>query len=169
MPAFIDLLAGDPAVAQTALPTGIDAPRSSTGAKNIRPGRLVAVRGTVLDVEFLAGDLPEINDALVIEWSGPEPLVAEVLTHLNEHRVRAVAMQSAEGLRRGLVVRSAGGPIAAPVATAERRKGRRSVGIGLTPSDIVFGIDQCEASVGETFVTPSAKARGLIARLDPVP
>lgn len=76
------------------------------------------MRGTVLDVEFLAGDLPEINDALVIEWSGPEPLVAEVLTHLNEHRVRAVAMQSAEGLRRGLVVRSAGGPIAAPVGEA---------------------------------------------------
>ena len=81
-------------------------------------GRVVSVRGSVLDVRFRPGQLPEINDALDITAGPQTHLVAEVQAHLNERTVRAVAMQSTEGLSRGVPVRATGGPIAVPVGEA---------------------------------------------------
>jgi F-type H+/Na+-transporting ATPase subunit beta len=81
-----------------------------------RKGTVVSVRGSVIDVRFADGTLPAINEAL--EVGGSVALVAEVQAHLDEHTVRAVAMQSTEGLSRGVAVRATGGPICVPVGEA---------------------------------------------------
>src|SRR5438552_16058350 len=82
-------------------------------------GRIVEIKGVVIDVVF-PGDLPEIDNALRIEIAerdGQEArsLIAEVQQHLGDDRVRAVAMDSTDGLSRGLEVEDTGGPISVPV------------------------------------------------------
>jgi F-type H+-transporting ATPase subunit beta len=76
------------------------------------------VRGSVIDVRFQYGRLPDINDALDITAGGEVHLLAEVQAYLDERTVRAVAMQSTEGLSRGVPVRATGGPISVPVGEA---------------------------------------------------
>ncbi len=81
-------------------------------------GKVLAVRGAVIDVAFEAGELPQIDDALVVEWDRPEPLVVEVQAHLDVQTVRGVALQSTAGLKRGVTVRATSGPITVPVGDA---------------------------------------------------
>jgi F-type H+-transporting ATPase subunit beta len=78
-------------------------------------GSVLAVRGAVVDVAFADGRLPRIDDALVVEWDQTGPLAVEVQAHLDETTVRGVALQSTAGLRRGVSVRTTGGPITVPV------------------------------------------------------
>jgi F-type H+/Na+-transporting ATPase subunit beta len=80
--------------------------------------RIIAVRGSVVDVRFPSGELPGIDEGLKVEWDGPHPLLLEVHSHLDPTTVRAVAMQSTAGLRRGTGVRRLGGPITVPVGEA---------------------------------------------------
>ena len=82
-------------------------------------GKVVEVKGVVIDVVFPEG-LPEIYTALSIdipEREGQEArsIIAEVQQHLGDDRVRAVAMDSTDGLARGLEVRDTGKPISVPV------------------------------------------------------
>ncbi len=84
-----------------------------------KPGRIVEIKGVVIDVVFPEG-LPEIYTALRIdipEQEGQEArsIIAEVQQHLGDDRVRAVAMDSTDGLARGLEVEDTGGPISVPV------------------------------------------------------
>ena len=84
-----------------------------------KPGRIVEIKGVVIDVVFPEG-LPEIYTALRIDipvQDGQEArsIIAEVQQHLGEDRVRAVAMDSTDGLARGLEVEDTGGPISVPV------------------------------------------------------
>jgi F-type H+-transporting ATPase subunit beta len=81
-------------------------------------GRIVALRGAVMDVAFDAGPLPQIEEALQVEWDQPGTLIAEVQSHLDRSTVRAVALQPTAGLRRGAAVRATGGPITMPVGEA---------------------------------------------------
>jgi F-type H+-transporting ATPase subunit beta len=82
-------------------------------------GRIVQVIGPVVDVEFGGGDLPEINTALAI--SNPaisdeaDNLIVEVAQHLGERTTRCVAMDSTDGLVRGMPVKNTGAPIMMPV------------------------------------------------------
>jgi F-type H+-transporting ATPase subunit beta len=85
---------------------------------NAAKGRVVAVHGSVIDIDFAAGALPSINDAVAIEWDVGEPLVAEVQQHLGSERVRAVALENAAGLKRGTAVRATGAPVQIPVGDA---------------------------------------------------
>jgi F-type H+/Na+-transporting ATPase subunit beta len=82
-------------------------------------GRIVQVIGPVVDVEFEAGHLPAIYNALRIksEGSGGTDLdvVCEVEQHLGENRVRAVAMKPTDGMQRGMKVVDLGEPISVPV------------------------------------------------------
>ena len=79
-----------------------------------RLGRVVQVIGPVVDVAFETEPLPEIRQGLEIER--PEGrLVLEVQQHRGNHVVRAVAMASTDGLRRGTAVRDTGAPISVPV------------------------------------------------------
>jgi F-type H+/Na+-transporting ATPase subunit beta len=77
-------------------------------------GKIVQIIGPVVDVEFDAGHLPEIYNALSIK-SGTIDIVAEVEQHLGENRVRAVAMKPTDGLQRGMKAVDLGGPITMPV------------------------------------------------------
>jgi F-type H+-transporting ATPase subunit beta len=81
-------------------------------AKNL-VGSVSQVMGAVVDVRF-EGDLPAILNALQCENQG-QKLVLEVAQHLGESMVRTVAMDSTEGLVRGLEVVDTGGPITVPV------------------------------------------------------
>jgi len=81
-------------------------------------GRIVQVIGSVFDVEFDEGHLPEIYNALKIdsEYKGVKiHLVGEVQQHLGGNRVRCVALGSTDGLVRGMPVVDTGGPVKVPV------------------------------------------------------
>ncbi|MFN8498817.1 MAG: F0F1 ATP synthase subunit beta [Anaerolineae bacterium] len=77
-------------------------------------GRVVQIIGTVVDCEFPEEHLPEIYDAIVIQGDRGE-VTCEVQTQLGNSVIRAVALTSTDGLRRGMDVRSTGGPILVPV------------------------------------------------------
>jgi len=77
-------------------------------------GRIVQVMGPVVDVEFLPDQLPEIYNGLEIPHDGGK-LVVEVQNHLGNDWVRTVAMDSTDGLRRGMEVIDTGVPITMPV------------------------------------------------------
>ncbi|MFN4130161.1 MAG: F0F1 ATP synthase subunit beta [Paracoccaceae bacterium] len=81
-------------------------------------GRVHAVRGAVVDVRYDAGALPALNDALLVDWDRPGPLMLEVQSHLDIVTLRAVALQATAGLGRGVAVRSTGSPITVPVGEA---------------------------------------------------
>lgn len=84
-------------------------------------GRIVSIRGPVLDIEFPPGNLPFIYNALIIkrpdsQMSGfKENVVAEVQQSIGKNQVRAVAMSATTGLKRGMEVINSGGPIEVPV------------------------------------------------------
>ncbi|MBN1873190.1 MAG: F0F1 ATP synthase subunit beta [Anaerolineae bacterium] len=73
------------------------------------------VVGVVVDAEFASGDLPSIHNALQIEREDGSKLVLEVQEHIDPRTVRAIAMESTAGLRRGLSVLDTGNPITVPV------------------------------------------------------
>lgn len=82
-------------------------------------GKIIQVIGPVVDVEFSEGQLPEILNSLKIPRKSiedvEEELICEVQQHLGESRVRAVAMDSTDGLVRGMEVIDTGGPVSVPV------------------------------------------------------
>lgn len=82
-------------------------------------GKIVQIIGVVLDIDFSGGRLPEIYSALQIPRKNTDGiedvLIAEVQQHLGENRVRAVAMDTTDGLVRGMNVSDTGAPITIPV------------------------------------------------------
>ena len=78
-------------------------------------GRIVQVLGGVVDVEFPATQLPAIFDAVEIPREGVPTLVLEVQKHLGNNWVRCLAMDTTDGLQRGLPAIATGGPIKVPV------------------------------------------------------
>ena len=80
-------------------------------------GRVVQIIGPVVDIEFPAGELPNIYDAVEITRDDGQ-LIVEVQQHLGNDRTRCVAMDATEGLRRGLEATATGGPITVPVGPA---------------------------------------------------
>ncbi|ROL58843.1 F0F1 ATP synthase subunit beta [Bacteroidetes/Chlorobi group bacterium MS-B_bin-24] len=83
-------------------------------------GRIVQVIGPVVDVEFSDGQIPSVLNALEIPRKHPETgeddvLVCEVQQDLGENRVRSVALDTTDGLVRGMKVYDTGGPITVPV------------------------------------------------------
>jgi len=78
-----------------------------------KTGKIIQIIGAVIDVQF-EDDLPEILTALEVDNSGNK-LVLEVAQHLGENRVRTIAMDSTEGLKRGDQVKNTGAPISVPV------------------------------------------------------
>ena len=77
-------------------------------------GKVIQITGPVVDIEFPAGELPGIYNAVEIT-RGDSPIVCEVQQHLGNNWVRAVAMTSTDGLARGSEARDTGGPISVPV------------------------------------------------------
>jgi len=86
-------------------------------------GRIAQIIGPVIDVVFDdEKQLPKIYDALVIDRDNGEKLILEVQQSVGENMVRTIAMDSTDGLKRGMEVTSTGNPISMPVG--EEIKGR---------------------------------------------
>jgi F-type H+-transporting ATPase subunit beta len=87
-------------------------------AQVVKAGRVLQVIGPVVDVEF-EEHLPETNIALTVTNPSiddrEDNLVLEVAMHLGERTVRTIAMDSTDGLVRGMVVKDTGAPISMPV------------------------------------------------------
>jgi F-type H+-transporting ATPase subunit beta len=94
-----------------------DGQTTSTGSNT---GRIIEIKGVVIDAVFNEG-LPAIYTALSIDVPEPDgttrTLIAEVQQHLGDDRVRAVAMDSTDGLSRGSICVDTGAPISVPVGT----------------------------------------------------
>jgi len=86
-------------------------------------GRIVQIIGPVIDVAFdNEAGLPNLLDALEITRDNGKKLITEVQQDIGENTVRTIAMDSTDGLRRGMEVRNLGHPISMP--TGEQVKGR---------------------------------------------
>ncbi len=110
---------------------------------SILSAKISQIIGPVVDVFFQFDDkedskLPAINDALLVERPESKELVIEVQQHIGENTVRCVAMDSTDGLARGLNVRVTGAPISMPVG--EQVKGRLMNVIG----DAIDGMEQLD-------------------------
>ncbi len=81
-------------------------------------GKVVQIIGPVVDVEFPEGKLPAIYNALRIERAGQPALILEVQMHLGENIIRAVSMDSTDGLGRDVKVFDTGNTIMVPVGEA---------------------------------------------------
>ncbi|MCD6351423.1 MAG: F0F1 ATP synthase subunit beta, partial [Armatimonadetes bacterium] len=82
-------------------------------------GKVIQVRGPVVDIEFPEGELPDLLNAITIHDDGlDQELVVEVAQHLGDRAVRCVAMDVTDGLRRGAPAEDTGAPISVPVGPA---------------------------------------------------
>ena len=87
----------------------------------MKTGKIIQVIGPVIDVEFETGNLPELNNAVLVRTEDQEDqsrefnLTFEVAQHLGNNAVRCVSMQSTDGLVRGMKVLDTGSPITVPV------------------------------------------------------
>ncbi len=113
-------------------------------------GKVVQVIGPVVDVSFEnARQLPNIYDALEIDRPDGRKLVLEVEQHIGEHTVRTIAMDSTDGLKRGVEVIATGGPITMPIG--EQIKGRLFNVVGET----IDGIGPVDKSRGYPIHRPA--------------
>mgnify|MGYP002639835964 FL=1 len=101
-------------------------------------GQVVQVQGSVVDVAYAEGELPGLFESIEIEREGETPLVLEVQKHLGDHWVRTVAMDTTDGLRRGVDAVSTGAPIKVPVGMATLGRIFNVLG---QPIDGIEGID----------------------------
>ncbi len=87
-------------------------------------GEIVQIIGPVVDVSFekSGGKLPDIFEALEIERENGTTIIVETEQHIGEYSVRSIAMDSTDGLKRGLKVKATGTPITMPVG--EKVRGR---------------------------------------------
>ncbi|MFZ2324040.1 MAG: F0F1 ATP synthase subunit beta [Ignavibacteriaceae bacterium] len=98
-------------------------------------GKIIQIIGPVIDIQFEEGNLPTIYNALKVPRTSTEgkkeDLIVEVQQHLGEDRVRAVAMDSTDGLVRGMDVFDTGKPITVPVGAATLGRLINVVGDGI--------------------------------------
>lgn len=106
-------------------------------------GKIVQIIGPVVDVRFeREEDIPNIYDALEITKNNGEKLVLECQQDIGENTVRAIAMDSTDGLRRGMEVRAKGEPITMPVG--DEIKGRLFNVIG----EAIDGLGEVKSTKG---------------------
>tara|TARA_B100001750_G_scaffold245972_1_gene266976 strand:- start:432 stop:1820 length:1389 start_codon:yes stop_codon:yes gene_type:complete len=78
-------------------------------------GKISAIMGAVVDIAFDDGNLPEIYNAVEVDRGQDGKLIVEVAQHLGDSMVRAIAMDSTDGLQRGTEATDTGKPISVPV------------------------------------------------------
>jgi F-type H+-transporting ATPase subunit beta len=127
-------------------------------ASNGTTGEILEIKGVVLDVRFGSDDLPAIYNALEIVRADGTRLIAEVQQHLGDNRVRAVALDTTDGLARGTDVTDTGAPISVPVG--EQTLGRIFNVLG-------DAIDGREAIAGGTQRWPIHRPAPAFDQLDP--
>src|SRR6056297_1722985 len=107
-------------------------------------GKILQIIGPVVDVNFeQAGDeLPGIFEALEVERENEKPLIMECQQHIGEHTVRAIALDSTDGIRRGMEVKATGASITIPIG--EQVRGRLMNVVG----DAIDGMDPLDKKGG---------------------
>lgn len=118
-----------------------------------RVGKVVKIIGPVLDVLFPHGQLPNILNALIVQ-DGDRQVWLEVSLHIGNDVVRCIALQSTEGLSRGLTVIDTGLPIQVPVGEAVLGRtlnviGQPIDGLGPVQTDIKRSIHRAAPSFEE--------------------
>jgi F-type H+-transporting ATPase subunit beta len=110
-------------------------------------GKIIQVIGPVVDVSFEedSAQLPKIYDALEVKRSNGQVLILECEQHIGEHTVRTVAMDSTDGLSRGMKVYATGKAISMPVGDQIKGRllnviGEGIDGIGFIPKDQTYEI-----------------------------
>ena len=109
-------------------------------SNGVNIGKIVQIIGVVVDVEFLE-KLPAIYDALEIKF-GEKKLILETAQHLGSNRVRAVAMDSTDGLKRGMEVIDTGRPITVPVGDKTLGRMFNVLGEPIDEMDIPKGVSR---------------------------
>ena len=128
-------------------------------------GRVVQVIGPVVDVEFPAGQLPDLLNALDVESENGR-IVVEVEQHLGNNWVRTVAMDSTDGLRRGAEAIDTGSPIAVPVGPSTLGRmfnvlGQAIDGMGSVHSELKFPIHRPAPSFAEQSTEAQVLETGI--------
>ena len=80
-----------------------------------KQGKISAIMGAVVDIEFDDGNLPKIYNAVEVDRGNNNKLIVEIAQHLGDSMVRAIAMDSTDGLQRGAIAVDTGNPISVPV------------------------------------------------------
>ena len=144
---------------------------SSTGAAG--KGRVVQVIGPVVDVEFADGKLPKILNALKV--SNPsiskekDNLTLEVAQHLGENTVRTVAMDTSDGLIRGMEVRDTGSPISIQADALTKVVSAKNISLDRKPLSSGTPAMAALAMMASVAVIGMACARPFNRRMSRVP
>ena len=120
--------------------TATATPETDRGADDLATGRIARVTGPVVDIEFPAGGLPDIYNALKINYrllDDDVVLTLEVAQHIGDNVVRAIALKPTDGLVRGMSVTNTGGPISVPVGNGTLGKVFNAIGepLNLAPGE----------------------------------
>ncbi len=127
-------------------------------------GKIIQIIGPVVDIEFEGGHLPSIYNAIKIpriNTEGQEEnLVVEVQQHLGEDRVRAVAMDSTDGLERGMEAIDTGQPIS--ISVGPETLGRLLNVVG----DTIDGLDKIKSDKRYPIHRPSPQLKNLSTKTE---
>ena len=131
-------------------------------------GTIIRLVGVVVDVEFESGNLPSIHNALLVKRRSGEDLVLEIQEHVGTKVVRAIAMGSTAGLRRGMPVIDLEKPIEVPVGPQTLGRlfnvlGRPIDGKGEIKTDQVSPIHKMPPSISEQIVSKEKIVTGIKA------
>ncbi|MCC7448041.1 MAG: F0F1 ATP synthase subunit beta [Anaerolineae bacterium] len=130
-------------------------------------GVLVQIQGAVVDVDFPEGsNLPDIFEALRIPRDGQDDLILEVQNHLGHNRVRTVAMDTTDGLARGMQAIATGAPISVPVGKASLGRlfnvlGRPIDNAGPVESNTYYPIHRAKPSFEDLKTSPEMFETGI--------
>jgi F-type H+-transporting ATPase subunit beta len=131
----------------------------------VAKGNVVQVIGTVIDMEFPPGELPAINNGIVISQDGTE-IIAEAQQHIGNNWVRGIALTATEGLQRGAEAVDMGTPIMVPVGKETLGRlfnvfGEPLDGIGEVKTDLRYPIHRTPPPLDEQETTPQILETGL--------
>lgn len=133
-------------------------------------GKVVQVIGPVVDIEFASGHLPQILYALKVKRDDSENqegvVTVEVAQHLGDNTVRAIALASTDGLKRGMAAEDTGAPISVPVGKGCLGRLMNVLGepkdyMGDIASDLKFPIHRSPPSFVEQETTPQVFETGI--------
>ena len=128
-------------------------------------GKVVQVIGTVIDMEFPPGELPAINNGIVINQDGVK-IIVEAQQHVGNNWVRGVALTATEGLQRGAEAEDMGTPITVPVGKATLGRlfnvfGEPLDNLGEVKTDLRYPIHRHSPALDEQETTPHILETGL--------
>jgi F-type H+-transporting ATPase subunit beta len=126
---------------------------------------VVQVIGTVIDMEFPPGELPAINNGIVINQDGVK-IIVEAQQHIGNNWVRGVALNATEGLQRGAEAVDMGTPITVPVGKTTLGRlfnvfGEPLDNLGEVKTDLRYPIHRHSPALDEQETTPQILETGL--------